>query len=166
MENIIPDFQQLLIQWGYPGLFIATAMSGSIVPFSSEIILVTLIYLGLDPVLCILWATLGNTLGGMSCYYMGYCGQLKWIERYLHVNPQKLENMQKRLQKRGAYMAFFSFLPAIGEVIAISLGLMRSNLLITASSMLLGKLIRYLILSIPLLYAVDGLWNLCIRLFQ
>ncbi len=162
----MPDLSQMLIQWGYPGLFIATAMSGSIVPFSSEIILVTLIYLGLDPFLCILWATLGNTLGGMSCYYMGYCGQLRWIERYLHVNPGKLETMQKRLQKRGAYMAFFSFLPAIGEVIAISLGVMRSSPLLTVTSMCLGKLIRYLILTIPLLYAVDGLWNLWIRLFQ
>ncbi len=160
------DLQQLLLQWGYPGLFIATAMSGSIIPFSSELILVTLIYMGLDPYLCILWATLGNTVGGMSCYYMGYCGRLEWIERYAHVNPEKLQNMQKRLERKGAYMAFFSFLPAIGEVIAISLGLMRSNVAITLSSMMLGKLIRYIVLAVPLLYAVDGLWNLCIRLFQ
>ncbi len=166
MESLIPDLQSLLIQWGYTGLFIAAAMSGSIIPFSSEIILAALISLGLDPYLCLLWGTLGNTLGGMSCYYMGYCGKMKWIERYMHVSHSKLENMQTRIQKRGAYMAFFAFLPAIGEVIAISLGLMRANLLITTFSMFLGKLIRYILLIIPLLYAVNGLWNLCLHLFQ
>ena len=31
------------------------------------------------------------------------------------------------LQGKGAMMAFFAFLPAIGEVIAIALGFMRSN---------------------------------------
>lgn len=160
-----PDLQQLLIQWGYPGLFVAAALSGSIVPFSSELILVALIQLGLDPYLCLLWATLGNTLGGMSCYYMGYCGRLEWIERYMHVNHDKLMNMQQRLERRGAYMAFFSFLPALGEVIAISLGLMRSNQLITLTSMFLGKLIRYAVLLVPLLYAVDSLWNFFSRFF-
>ena len=36
--------------------------------------------------------------------------------------------MVKFLQGKGALMAFFTFLPAIGEVIAIALGFMRSNM--------------------------------------
>ena len=40
-------------------------------------------------------------------------------------------------------MGFFTFLPFIGEAIAIALGLMRSNVAITSLSMLTGKLMRY-----------------------
>ena len=50
------------------------------------------------------------------------------------------------LQGKGAMMAFFAFLPALGEVISMALGFMRSNVWITAVSMLVGKLIRYILI--------------------
>ena len=37
----------LLMEWGYVGLFIATFLSGTALPFSSELILFGLIKLGL-----------------------------------------------------------------------------------------------------------------------
>ena len=43
-------------------------------------------------------------------------------------------------------MAFFAFLPFIGEAIAIALGFMRSNVILTSLSMFTGKLIRYIVM--------------------
>ena len=43
----------------------------------------------------------------------------------------------------GAWMAFFSFLPTIGEAIAVVLGLMRSNRTVSFTAMFLGKALRY-----------------------
>lgn len=146
MDAFIETVSQLLIAWGYPGLFIAALLAGSIVPFSSEIVLLGLVKLGLDPTLCIISATLGNTAGGMTCYYMGRLGKTNWIEKYFKVKQDKIEKMQRFLQGKGALMAFFAFLPALGEVISIALGFMRSNIWITAGSMFAGKLIRYIIL--------------------
>lgn len=146
MDTFITTVSQLLIEWGYPGLFIAALLAGSIVPFSSEIVLLGLVKLGLDPTLCIISATLGNTAGGMTCYYMGHLGKTNWIEKYFKVKQDKIEKMQRFLQGKGALMAFFAFLPAIGEVISIALGFMRSNVWLTALSMFAGKLIRYIIL--------------------
>ena len=40
-------------------------------------------------------------------------------------------------------MAFFAFLPVIGSAITVLLGLMRSNLPITVTSMTIGKFLRY-----------------------
>ena len=40
-------------------------------------------------------------------------------------------------------MAFFVFLPAGGDLIIVTLGLMRANVLITNLSMLAGKFLRY-----------------------
>ena len=69
MDAFIETVSQILIDWGYPGLFISALLAGSIVPFSSEIVLLGLVKLGLDPTLCLISASLGNTAGGMTCYY-------------------------------------------------------------------------------------------------
>lgn len=165
MDAIISTIQHLLIDWGYTGLFISALLAGSVVPFSSELVLVGLVKLGLDPVYCILSATMGNTLGGMSCYYIGYLGKIEWVEKYLKVKHEKILKMQQRIHKKGAWMAFFAFLPGIGEVISIALGFMRSNVYLTTGVMFLGKLIRYAVLTYPLLYAVDEFSDLVVRIF-
>lgn len=136
----------ILMQWGYVGLFIATFLSGTAFPFSSELILFGLIKLGLHPIACLVSATTGNTLGGITCYWLGHLGKMEWIERYLKVKPEKIEKTRKFLQGRGSYMAFFAFLPILGTLIAITLGYMRSNRWIVLASMTTGKLIRYIII--------------------
>ena len=144
MDAFVDTLIQLLIDWGYLGLFISALLAGSIIPFSSELVMLALVKVGLSPMLCVLFATLGNTAGGMTCYYMGRLGRVDWIERYLKVKKEKIERTQRFLQGKGALMAFFAFLPFVGEVIAIALGFMRSNQILTAASMLAGKLVRYI----------------------
>ena len=155
MDTFVDSMIQLLIEWGLPGLFISALLAGSIVPFSSELVLVALVKLGLPPIACLISATLGNTVGGMTCYYMGRLGNISWIEKYFKVKKEKVDKMVKFLQGKGALMAFFTFLPAIGEVIAIALGFMRSNTWLTIVSMFVGKLIRYILL----LYVLESAWD-------
>ena len=142
MDAFIDSTIQLLIEWGLPGLFISALLAGSIIPFSSELVLVALVKLGLNPTACILAAALGNTAGGMTCYYMGRLGKISWIEKYFKVKKEKVDKMMK-------------FLPAVGEVISIALGFMRSNVWLTTASMFAGKLIRYILL----LYVLESAWN-------
>lgn len=139
----IESLVQLLTDWGYLGLFISALLAGSIVPFSSELVMGALVAMGLEPWLCVLAATLGNTLGGLTCYWLGRLGRIDWIEKYLGVKCEKVERVQRFLQGRGALMAFFAFLPFVGEAIAVALGFMRSNLWLTTVSMFAGKLARY-----------------------
>lgn len=156
MDAFVDSLVQLLIDWGYPGLFISALLAGSVVPFSSEIVLVALVKLGLDPMLCILSATLGNTVGGMTCYYMGRLGKMDWIEKYFKVKRAKIDRMEAFLKGKGALMAFFAFLPAIGEVISIALGFMRSNVWLTIAAMFAGKLIRYILMLLALQEAIHA----------
>ena len=109
MDAFIDSTIQLLIEWGLPGLFISALLAGSIVPFSSELVLVALVKLGLPPIACLISATLGNTVGGMTCYYMGRLGKISWIEKYFKVKKEKVDKMVKFLQGKGALMAFFTF---------------------------------------------------------
>lgn len=132
------------------GLFLSALLAGSIIPFSSELVLVALVEVGLNPITCVLAAALGNTVGGMTCYYMGHLGKTDWIKKYFKVKKEKVDRMEAFLQGKGALMAFFAFLPFIGEVIAITLGFMRSNIWLTTTSMFAGKLIRYIVMLLAL----------------
>jgi Predicted membrane protein len=88
----------------------------------------------------------GNWLGGMTNYYLGRLGKTEWIEKYLKVKKEKIEKIQQWLHGKGAVMAFFSFLPAVGDIIALALGYMRANVYIVNICMFLGKFIRYVML--------------------
>jgi len=136
---------QTLIEWSYFGLFIATFLAGSILPFSSEIVLSGLLAIGANSTGCLLAATAGNFLGGMTCYYLGHLGKIEWIEKYLGVSDEKMQKGIKFLHGKGAYMAFFTFIPIVGDLLAVSLGYMRANIWITSVSMLLGKFARYIL---------------------
>ena len=155
MDAFIDSTIQLLIEWGLPGLFISALLAGSIVPFSSELVLVALVKLGLPPTACLISAALGNTVGGMTCYYMGRLGKISWIEKYFKVKKEKVDKMVKFLQGKGALMAFFTFLPAIGEVIAIAPVSYTHLTLPTKRIVFAGKLIRYILL----LYVLESAWN-------
>lgn len=127
MEEFIASLTQFFTDWGYVGLFLSAFVAGSILPFSSEVVLVILVRMGLDPLLCLFAAASGNTLGGMTCYWIGHLGKRDWITRYLRVEPAKIDRVSRFLEGKGALFAFFTFLPYVGEAVAIVLGLMRSN---------------------------------------
>ncbi|MCH5330515.1 MAG: DedA family protein [Alistipes sp.] len=147
---------QLFTEWGYAGIFLSAFLAGSIVPFASEAVVVLLAQSGLSPWLCLLWATAGNTLGGVSCYWIGRLGKTEWINRWLKIKPAALERAQRFLKGRGAVMALFVALPYIGDAIAVALGLMRADFALTTVAMAIGKGLRY----IAVLYAAEGIISL------
>ena len=137
---------EFLIDWGYWGLFLSALIAGSVLPFSSEAVMVVLAGMGLDPVGCVVAAALGNTLGGMTCYWMGQLGNMEWIEKYFHVKKEKMDRAEKFVHGRGAWMAFFAFIPILGSAISIVLGMMRANIWIVILAMTIGKILRYALL--------------------
>ena len=65
-------FLHYLTEWGYIGMFISAFLAGTILPFSSEAVLLACIGLGLDPVWSTISTTAGNALGGLTCYWIGH----------------------------------------------------------------------------------------------
>jgi len=131
------------MELGYLGLFLASFLAATVVPFSSEVIFSAMVFSGLDPWTCVWVATLGNWLGGMTSYYVGLLGKIEWIEKYFHVKKEKMESYTIRIQKYGDWFAFFSFVPFIGDVIAVATGFFRCKWWKVAISMLIGKAARY-----------------------
>lgn len=137
---------QLLTEYGYLGMLAAAFLAGSFFPFSSELVMVGLMAAGLDPLLLVVYGTVGNVLGSVFNYGVGYMGRIDWIEKYLHVRKEKLERTCRFLAGRGAWMGILAFLPILGSVVTIVLGLMRANMTITFISITIGKFLRYLLL--------------------
>ena len=134
---------EFLIEYGYLGVFVAAFLAATILPFSSEIVLSGVLLSGATYWPCMIAATTGNFLGGMACYWLGRVGKIEWIKKYLRLDISKLERIRQRIQKKGAWVGFFVFLPGIGDLIAVALGFMRANVWIVAISMLIGKCARY-----------------------
>ena len=118
---------QLLTEYGYLGMLAAAFLAGSFFPFSSELVMVGLMAAGLDPLLLVVYGTVGNVLGSVFNYGVGYMGRIDWIEKYLHVRKEKLERTRRFLAGRGAWMGILAFLPILGSVVTIVLVLMRAN---------------------------------------
>ena len=136
----------LLVSYGYWGMFLTAFVAGSFFPFSSEAVMAGLLAAGLDPWALIIYGTTGNVLGGMFNYSVGRMGKLEWIEKYLHVKQKDLDRATRFMAGRGAWMGFFAFVPILGSAITIVLGLMRANLPISLVSITLGKFLRYVLL--------------------
>lgn len=156
MDAFIDALIALMIDWGYLGLFLSALLAGSVIPFSSELVMIALVKLGLSPTMCLVFATLGNTVGGMTCYYMGHLGKVEWIEKYFRVKKEKIDRMQEFLLGKGAMMGFFAFLPFVGGALGVALGFMRSNAWVVMVSMFIGKLIRYAVLLLAMEGAISA----------
>lgn len=127
-------------------MLVSAFLAGSFFPFSSEAVIVGLQAVGLVPLQLVIYATIGNVLGGMFNYSIGRMGRLDWIEKYLHVKHESLDKAQRFMKGHGAWMGFFAFLPVLGSAITIVLGLTRANLPISILSISIGKLLRYVVL--------------------
>jgi membrane protein YqaA with SNARE-associated domain len=134
---------ELLIEYSYLGVFIAAFLAATILPFSSEVVLTGVLLAGAAYWPCMIAATAGNFLGGMTCYWLGKVGKIEWIKKYLRLDITRLERIQERIEEKGAWIGFFIFLPGIGDFIAVALGFLRANVWIVALSMLIGKALRY-----------------------
>ena len=136
----------ILIGYGYWGMFVAAFLAGSFFPFSSEVVMVALNAAGLNGWQLIIYGTMGNVLGGIFNYCVGRLGKMEWIEQYLHVKKESLERAERFMGGHGALMGFFSFLPLLGSAITIVIGLTRANIPLSLISVTLGKFLRYVLL--------------------
>jgi len=143
-------------EYGYWGMLLTSFLAGSVFPFSSEAVMVGLLATpGIDAWTLVLYATVGNVLGGMFNYGVGRLGRLEWIEKWLKITPEKMERAKRFMAGRGAWMGFFAFVPVLGSAITVTLGLMRANILISLVSMTAGKLLRYYLLA----FGIGWLFN-------
>lgn len=132
---------------GLFGLFLGCLLAATILPFSSEALLAGALLLNYSPWTVILVATLGNTIGGMTCYLLGWLCKWSWIERFLKVKEETMVKAHQKVEKYGSFAALLAWLPIIGDPIALAMGLLRTRVVPTTVLMFIGKGLRYMVVA-------------------
>ena len=131
--------------FGLVGLFLASFLAATILPFSSEIILVFFLTQGINPWLCFILALTGNVLGGATNFWIGKMGNPIWLKK-IGVSEKTINKRKHWVEKQGAFLAFFSWVPIIGDPLLVVLGFFKSNIYKTHFWMIIGKALRYVII--------------------
>ena len=70
-------------------------------------------------------------------------GTTRWLQR-IGIKEHQIQQKEKWFIKYGNWLAFFSWLPIIGDPLMVVLGYFKSPLIKTMITMVIGKLLRYL----------------------
>ena len=138
---------------GLLGLFIGTFLAATVLPFSSDALYIAVLAATKNPVGCLAVGTLGNWLGSVLTYWIGWIGRWGWIEKWFKVKRGTLEKQKAKIDKYGVWLALLAWVPIVGDVIAIALGFYKTRPWATMFLLLVGKFARFL------------LWNLIYGLF-
>lgn len=143
-----------LLDPGYISLFFAAFLAATVLPFGSELLFSTMIYTGYDFNITLFTASIGNTLGGMSSFALGYFVKWEWLEKYMNISMEKVKSFQVRIGDRIAFAALLCWLPVVGDPLAVTLGFMKAPAVKVSLFMFAGKFLRYYILGLAALNIV------------
>jgi membrane protein YqaA with SNARE-associated domain len=135
VDTLTQYFTSDLSLWG---LFISSLLGATLLPGGSELVLAGV--LQLHPELfwpALLLGTLGNTLGGMVSFGMGWL--LPMTQQLKHV---------AQVRQFGAPALLFAWAPLIGDALCVAAGWLRLSWWQAALFMAMGKFARYWIVAV------------------
>jgi membrane protein YqaA with SNARE-associated domain len=89
-------------------------------------------------------ATLGNSLGGMSSWLIGWWVARRFPGRIL--NDPKHREAVERIDRRGSPVLLLSWLPVIGDPLCLAAGWSGTAVIPAALFITIGKALRYAVL--------------------
>lgn len=131
----------------YIYLFVISFLSATVLPFSSEAVFLYEVEAG-NFLTLLFAASIGNWLGSVFTYWCGWHVKWEWIERYLRVKKTSIEKYQPTISKYGYWIALICWIPFVGDILAIGLGVFRVNVKATIFFLFIGKFLRYLLLGL------------------
>lgn len=148
-----------LPEHGLSSIFVVAFVSATLLPLGSEPAVFG--FVKLNPGLfwaTIAVATVGNTLGGIVDYWLGY-GAHEALAR------GKETRYWKWFRALGPKALFFAWLPGVGDPLCTVAGWLRMPFWPSAGWMALGKLTRYSLTTAALLWVPDAWWQSIASLF-
>ena len=141
-----------LPSFGLSTLFVVSFVSATLLPLGSEPALLGLLKINPD----LFWsalavATLGNTLGGIVDWWMGYAARGvadKYAGSRSHLKALEF------LRRLGPKACLLAWLPVVGDPLCAVAGWLQMPLGPCAAYMLVGKFLRYFVLTAGLIWAL------------
>ncbi|HEY8607179.1 MAG TPA: YqaA family protein [Noviherbaspirillum sp.] len=138
---------------GLTSVFLISMLSATLLPMGSEPAVFAVVKANASlfwP--AILVATLGNTIGGVIDYWMGYGAKQAFAR-------ERESRWFGWLQRYGAKTMLLSWLPGLGDPICTLAGWLKLPFWPSVGYMAIGKFLRYLTMTGALLWIPDGFWR-------
>jgi membrane protein YqaA with SNARE-associated domain len=100
----------------------------------------------------VLVATAGNTLGGGVDYWLGYRAKAAFAK-------ERESRWFRWLARYGAKTMLLAWLPGVGDPLCTLAGWLKLPFWPSIVYMAIGKFLRYLSMTLVLLYVPDGFWH-------
>ncbi|MGY5452670.1 YqaA family protein [Agarivorans sp. MS3-6] len=129
-------------------LFVSAFVSATLLPGSSEVLLLSLATQVPEQWLSLLVvASVGNTIGGLVTFAMGW-GAFNYGNRRFTWLPNISEQTKAKpwLSQYGAWSLLMSWAPVIGDALCFIAGAAKLSVWQCTLAMLIGKTIRYTLL--------------------
>lgn len=130
--------------YGLAGLFLWSLLAATLVPFSSEAVLVAARAAEIAPTMHLfLVATAGNVGGALINWTIGgFC--LRFMHRrWFPVHPVQLQKASAGFARWGGLILLFSWIPVIGDPLTFAAGALRYPLARFLIAVMIGKAARY-----------------------
>jgi len=138
---------EFLIANGFAALFLLSFLAATLLPLGSEWLLIALIIKGLDPLMLVLVATSGNTLGACSNYLIGRLGSNFLMAKFLHLGADDRERAERLFSRYGSWCLLLSWLPVVGDPLCLVAGMMKIAISRFTLLVATGKLARYALVT-------------------
>lgn len=120
------------------GLFLASFLAATLLPGGSEALLLVLVNQSpLEWLSLIAVASVGNSLGSLSSYGLGYVGRVKFTKAQYQSRSAAL------IDKFGVWSLFLSWLPVVGDLLCVLAGYFKLPLGMSLLFIFIGKTLRY-----------------------
>ena len=127
------------------GLFLSAFLSSTVLPGSSEVVLAALATHSDTPLWRLLTvATVGNTLGGMTSWGLGWMISWRYPLTALSKPPQR--QAVERVRQWGSPVLLLSWVPFLGDPLCVASGWLRISWIKALLFILLGKAFRYAVI--------------------
>ena len=140
------------ISLGYIGIFLAAFIASTIFPAPSEIIILIAYQNGFDVVAVLACATVGNVLGSLTNYYIGYFASGLRFGSKIKMKPTRIDYWTKKSNKHGSWLGLLAWIPIIGDPLIILLGYLQVKIIPLTVMITIGKFGRYLIVTLIYFY--------------
>ena len=125
-------------------LFGSAFLAATILPFYSEVVLFALLRGGGDPVLLVLVATLGNTLGAVVNWLLGWYLLHFQDRRWFYFSRAQIDKAQYWFQRYGFWSLLLAWAPVGGDALTLIAGVMKVRLWVFLLLVGSGKAMRYI----------------------
>jgi len=126
----------------YLYLFLTALISATLFPLGSEALLIYDITQEYNVYWLLFFATVGNSLGSLINYYLGFKGE-EFCERKKYLKKENIQKYKNIFDRFGGFALLLSWMPIIGDPITFVAGILKYDLKKFILLVVLAKFARY-----------------------